>query len=156
MAVYRDSASKMEDNKSSASALLTVGGIGLVLVVLVFFDVLPIHFAGTNRYLLCGVMGTLFLIFVIVGIYSVLNTKKYSEEAKAEEDLKNDVDRWCKEHLTAEKIDAQLDLTDCSMEQKYFERSEYMKQMISEAFPFAKEDFIEHFVDLYYQSVFGE
>lgn len=56
---YQSSASKAEDNRSSAYTLLGVGGIGFIADILVFCNVIPLYQnGGINRYLVCGVMGS--------------------------------------------------------------------------------------------------
>ena len=49
--IYRNSAERAEDNKSSAWTLLSVGVIGVIALVLVMAGVIPIHFNGITKYI---------------------------------------------------------------------------------------------------------
>ena len=62
-----------EENKSSAIILLAVRMVGFALVVLFFFDLLPIHRLVGNKYMVSGIMGAMFLIFIVMGIVSMKN-----------------------------------------------------------------------------------
>lgn len=53
---YVNNQEKAEENRTSAYTLLLVGGIGFILVVLFFFDFLPIHRLAGNKYMISGVM----------------------------------------------------------------------------------------------------
>ena len=57
---YRSKASQTEDMKSTAYTFTGVGMIGLVLLVLFFCGVLPIHITGAARILTGLVMGIMF------------------------------------------------------------------------------------------------
>ena len=67
---YRSKASQTEDMKSTAYTFTGVGIIGLVLLVLFFCGVLPIHITGAARILTGLVMGIMFVIFLWIGIRS--------------------------------------------------------------------------------------
>ena len=79
---YQNSAQKAEENKSSAYTLLIVGALGLIASVLVLAGVIPLYQnAVTTRYFVCGVMGALFLLFIILGIIYMKNFKTLSVKA---------------------------------------------------------------------------
>ena len=70
---YQSSASKAQDNRSSAYTLLAVGGIGFIVVLLIFFNVIPLYRnAGITKYLVCGVMGAMFILFIVFEYFSCL------------------------------------------------------------------------------------
>ena len=165
---YQDSAQKAEENRTSAYTLLLVGIVGLVASLLVFTGVIPLYQnAGINRYFVCGVMGTLFLIFTISGIVSMKSFKLLSVKAESESNLVREITDWCDKNLTAAQIDEGLFDTDdeqtdkelieaggISEEQKYFLRTDKMKKIIQDKFMNLGEDFLDHFVDGYYQNLF--
>ena len=68
--VYHDNKSKAEDFKSSAYTLLIVGILGIVAIVLIELGIIPFKMAAPGKYITYGVMGALFLIFIIMGISS--------------------------------------------------------------------------------------
>lgn len=159
---YQSSAAKAADNRSSAYTLLAVGGIGFIAVVLIFFDVIPLYrSAGVTRYLVCGVMGTMFILFVVFGIVSLRDSRVLLAKAKSESSLVSEIARWCAENLDASAIDESL-FTDeekeetPSDEEKYYRRTEKMKAMIEDKFMNLDEAFVEDFVDGYYQKLYED
>ena len=57
---YMNNEERAEENRTAAYTLLLVGGVGLVLIVLFFFDVINLHMALTSTYMITGVMGALY------------------------------------------------------------------------------------------------
>lgn len=156
---YQNSASKAEDNRTSAYTLLFVGILGFILVLLIFVGVIPLYQnATTTKYLMCGVMGAMFILFIVFGSVSMRNSKILFVKAKSEDSLLSELTKWCEKNLNAEQIDAGLfdDTADQTIaeEQKYFKRSDRMKTIISDNFMNLDEAFLEHFVDEYYQELF--
>ena len=156
---YRNSAAKAEDNRTSAYTLLFVGIIGFILVLLIFVGVIPLYQnATTTKYLLCGVMGAMFILFIVFGVVSMRNSKILLIKAKSEDSLLSELTKWCEKNLDAEQIDTGLFddniEQEIAEEQKYFMRSDRMKMIISDNFMNLDEAFLEHFVDEYYQELF--
>lgn len=153
---YQNSAQKAEDNKSSAYTLLVIGVLGLIAVCLVLADVIPLYQnAGVTRYFVCGVMGALFIIFLVLGVISMKNFKTLSVDAESEKLLVEQMRKWCGENLGAEQIDEGLfEGGEFSEEQKYFMRTDKMKQRIEGKFMNLEEAFLDHFIDDYYQEIF--
>lgn len=162
---YQSSAAKAEDNRSSAYTLLAVGGIGFIAVILIFFNVIPLYqSAGFSRYLVCGVMGVMFILFMVFGLVSMRDSKLLLVKAKSESSLAAEITRWCAENLDAADIDAQLlmeseeeeiseELTD---EEKYYRRTEKMRALIEDKFMNLDAAFVEDFVDGYYQELYED
>lgn len=155
---YQNSAAKAEDNRSSAYTLLFVGVLGFILVLLVFAGVIPLYQnASTTKYLVCGVMGTMFTLFIVFGVVSMRNSRILLIEAESEDSLLSELTKWCEENLDAEQIDAGLfdeEIQELAEEQKYFKRADKMKAVISDKFMNLDEALLEHFVDEYYQGLF--
>ncbi len=156
---YQNSASKAEDNRTSAYTLLFVGIVGFILVLFIFVGVIPLYQnETTTKYLMCGVMGAMFILFIVFGSVSMRNSKILFIKAKSEDSLLSELTKWCERNLNAEQIDAGLfdDTTGQTIaeDQKYFKRSDRMKTIISDNFMNLDEAFLEHFVDEYYQELF--
>lgn len=153
---YQNSAQKAEENKSSAYTLLFLGVIGLVACMLILSGVIPMYRnTATTRYLVCGVMSALFILFIVFGFVSMKTFKILSVKAKSEDSLLAEITKWCEENLTMEKIDAELFENDeMPEEQKYFARTDKMKKIIQDKFMNLEEDFLDHFIDNYYQNLF--
>lgn len=153
---YQNSAQKAEDNKSSAYTLLFIGIVGLILCVLILCGVIPLYRnAPTTKYLVCGVMSALFILFIVFGIVSMKTFKILSLKAKSEDSLVEEITKWCAENLTKEGIDEGLfENEELPEEQKYFKRTEKIKKLIQDKFMNLEESFLDSFIDDYYQNLF--
>ena len=153
---YQNSAQKAEDNKSSAYTLLAIGVLGLIAVGLVLAGVIPLYQnAGVTKYFVCGVMGALFIIFLILGVVSMKNFKTLSADAESEKSLVEQMRKWCEENLGIEQIDEGLfEGEELSEEQKYFMRTDKMKLKIESKFMNLDDAFLDHFIDEYYQEIY--
>lgn len=152
---YRNSAVKAEDNRISAYMLFLVGILGFAGVILVFTGIIPLFPAGgTTRYFVCGVMGALFILFIVFGVVSMRDSKLLLVQAQSENSLLSEITKWCDENLSAERIDSGLFEGDMSEEQKYFKRTDRMKELINDKFMNLDQGLLEHFVDEYYQGLF--
>lgn len=154
--IYQDSAAKAEDNKSSAYMLLFVGGVGLVAIALCMFGVIDLNLNETSKYMVYGVMGALFILFIVMGVVSMRSYKIFAKKAQKEDNLTGEIRKWCLADLSAEKVDEQLAEEDKSLtdEMKYFKRIEILKKLIVEKFLNLDEAYLEHFVDDIYPEIF--
>ncbi len=155
-APYQNSAQKAEENKSSAYTLLVVGGMGLAASALILTGVIPLYQnSPTARYFACGVMGAMFLLFIVLGVVSMKTFKVLSIQAKSEDSLLKELSKWCAENMSAQSVDEGLfEGEEIAEEQKYFKRADKMKQMIQGKYMNLEESFLDHFVDDYYQNLF--
>ena len=151
--VYVESSKKAQEFKSGAFSLLLVGGVGLVAVLLILFDVIPLQMNIFSKYLVLGVMGTLFVLFIIMGCLSVKSYKKFEIIASEEDNLTGNLTSWCQENLTKEVIDSEIEEEE--EELKYFRRTEKMKELITGKFMNLDAAFLDSFVDDMYQNIFG-
>ncbi len=159
---YQSSAAKAADNRSSAYTLLAVGGIGFVVVVLIFLNVIPLYQnAGITKYLVCGVMGAMFILFVVFGFVSMRDSRVLLVKAKSENSLLSEITRWCEENLDGSAIDevildAEESMDELTDEEKYYRRTEKMRTMIEDKFMNLDEAFVDDFVDGYYQELYED
>jgi len=158
MAGYIDSEERAQENRSSAWTLLIVGGIGLVVIILGMLNVIALPFSGFNKYMICGVLGILCIIFVVSGFISIKKSKTYSESASAERDNEKQILAWCKENEIAKKIDDAIanQFPDLPEEEVYFRRYEGLKFFVFKNFQSMSVPFLEHVVDEIYDSLFEE
>lgn len=162
MPEYQSSARKAADNRSSAYTLLAVGGIGFLVVVLIFLNVIPLYQnAGITKYLVCGVMGAMFILFIVFGFVSMRDSKLLLIKAKSENSLLSEITRWCGENLDSATIDAEIleeeeSLDGLTDEEKYYRRTEKMRAMIEDKFMNLDEAFVDNFVDEYYQGLYED
>ena len=152
---YQNSAARAEDNRTSAYTLFFVGILGFACILLIFTGVIPIfQNADTTRYMVCGVMGALFILFIVFGVVSMRDSRILLIQAQSEDSLLSELTKWCKENLSAETIDRELFNGDISDEQKYFKRTDKMKAIINDKFMNLDQGLLEHFLDEYYQELF--
>ena len=141
---YRNSADRAEDNRSAAWSLLAVGGVGIVFIVLCLTNVISVSL----NPLVYGVMGFIFLLFIVMGLVSFKSAKGYSQAASSEKQMKKELKTWCQENLTQEMIDSRLKVPAGSGEEVlFFHRSSLMKAVISGNFPNIDPVFLEHYID---------
>ena len=168
LGVYRNSAERAEDNKSSAWTLLSVGIVGIIVLVLIMLEVIPVHLYGVSKYMTYGVMFALFILFIVMGVVSLRNSKIFAKKAESESTLADTMKEWCMENINPNEIDEILfnademdydnqpeaDIEDISDEVKYFKRSEELKRLLSDKFMNLDEGFLEEFVDQIYEEIF--
>lgn len=153
---YQNKAEQAAENRSSAWTLLIVGGLGLVALALLLAGVLPLRLQGSNRFLIGGIMGVLFVIFIVMGFVSLKNSRQYAREADSENSLKGTMEKWCRENLDGAKVDAGLQLSDLPEEEWYFRRAALLKAVLNRQFVNLDQDFLDHFVDDMYDTIFPE
>lgn len=154
---YQDKKSKAEDFKSSAYTLLIVGILGIAALVLIELHIIPIYLVAPGKYITYGVMGALFLIFIVVGIRSFASAKKYAAEAIEEDDLTNQINQWCKDNLTKQMIiDKAAIQTALPEEMKYFKYFDTLKKMITEQFGALDASYLEALAEEVYTRLFDE
>lgn len=153
-AAYEAASQKAENFRAGAQTLLIIGVVGMIFLVCTLLGVLPIRLYGFSGLMTGGVMGTLFLVFIVMGAQSLKSSKKYEGKAKEESALQEELLRFCKENMSAETLDASItDLPDTE-EEKYFKRTELMKALITEKFLNLDPAYLENFVDEIYQEYF--
>lgn len=155
--VYQSSEKIAQENRSSGIMLLVIGGIGIIAMALLLAGVIPLPMSAGNKYMMCGVMGALFLLFFVMGILSLKSSRKFAGKAKEENNLTIEIRNWCEKNLTAAVIDEGLfdaDDEPVTEEIKYFKRTERMKEKISYQFIHLDEGFLETFIEEYYTALF--
>ena len=153
---YMNTEERAEENSTAAYTLLLVGGVGLVLIVLFFFDVINLHMALTSKYMITGVMGALFVLFIIMGIVSMKNSRILIQKASKENNLTMEIRKWYKENLKKEQVDALLELGEQPEELKYFQRFDYMKKAIQNQFMNLDEAYLDRLIEEAYPEIFEE
>lgn len=151
--LYQDSSERASENRSSAWILLILGILGLIVVVLGVTEVLPIHMG--NSYLFYGVMGAIFILFVVSGVVSMKNAKFFEKKAESENSLRTTLLEWCRENLDAAEIDGKIGAQGVAEEVLYFRRFSYIKEKMNHQFVNLDQGFLDRLIDDYvYDSVF--
>lgn len=152
---YQDSSELASDNRSSAWLLLIIGGVGLVVLGLGVAGVIPMNMA--KQPLFYGVLGVLFVIFIVAGIISMKSAKVFDKKAESESSLKSTLVEWCKENLHAEEIDKVIGASANTPEELlYFRRYDCIKFRLNHQFVNLDQSFLDQFIDEYvYDAVFS-
>lgn len=153
---YVNNEEKAEENRSSAYTLLSVGGVGLVVVILFFFGVIDMGVSLTNKYMITGVMGVLFLLFIVMGVVSLKNSRILTKKAHKENNLTAEIKKWCTASLSRAEIDHVLNLEGQQEELKYFQRIDHMKEMIKKQFMNLDESYLDRLIEEVYPDIFEE
>jgi len=104
---YQSNADLAKDNHSSGAMLIVVGIIGIVLDIIVF-TTNPFNVPEFNRFLSCGVMLALFILFLVMGVLSLKTYKILSVKAAEEDNLRKELGKWCDENLDKAKIAVEI------------------------------------------------
>lgn len=155
--VYQNKKAKAEDFKSSAYTLFVVGVIGIIALVLLEVGVFPFKLVAPNKYFTYAVMGTMFVIFIITGIFSFKTSKKYAEEAVTEDDLTEQIKNWVLNNLTKEKISYMAAISESIPDEvKYFKYFEIIKDCIKEKFGEQDASYLEAICEELYGIIFDD
>ncbi len=154
---------KAEEYKSPGYALIPVGILGLVLDVLLFLGKLPIHLSGSGKYLICGVMAAMFVLFIAMGISAMKSYKTQLALSADEESLIEEAESFLKDELSAADVDAMAkervegaDLSALTKEQAYFPRMEVIRLKLRERFPDMEEALLDKLADESYTRLYDE
>ena len=156
---YRNSAELSTENKYSAYILLTVGILGIIVLALICLDVIPIYTGVTSKIITSSVMGTLFIVFIAMGIVSLKSAKTLDKKASEESDITKKILEFSDGHITADKIDEELsdeEWADTPDELKYFKRINFIKEVIGKQFMNLDEDYVDFICDEIYEKLFDK
>ena len=155
-ALYEDKNNKAEDAKSSAVALLLVGGLGLVFIVLLMLDYLPIHLFGLGKYLVSGIMAAMFLVFIAMGFSSIKTYKKYLGIAEEEQKNIEQIMELLAQHVSKEVIDTKLAGEPEEMPQIYYSRLALIKEFLEAHYGGLEPALLEKLADDWYEELYGK
>ena len=124
---------KAKDLKSSGYALTVCGGIGMIVMILVFTGVIPLSLNGVFGIVTQVVMTLLFALFLLAGILSYRKSGSVSQDAVRETEKKKEIKKWFTDSFDAASIDEMLD-TGLEENDLYFERTDLIKDRICERF----------------------
>ena len=157
--VYRSSKELAAENKSSAYILMPVGILGIIAIILIWFDVIPLYTGITSKIITSSVMGSLFIVFIVMGILSLKNAKKLDKEADKEGDLSKEILEYFSNNLTADAIDEKIaddKWNEIPEEEKYFKRIECIKECITTKFMNLDENYVDFMCDEIYTKFYEE
>ena len=155
-ALYEDKNNKAEDAKSSAIALILVGGLGLVFIVLLVLDYLPIHLFGLGKYLVSAIMAAMFVVFITMGFSSIKTYKKYLGIAEEEQKNIEQIMELLAEHMSRETIDGKLAGQPEEMPQIYYSRLGLIKEFLEAHYGGLEPALLEKLADDWYEELYSK
>ena len=155
-ALYEDKNNKAEDAKSSAVALLLVGGLGLVYIVLLMLVYLTIDLVGIGKYLVSGIMAAMFLVFIAMGFSSIKTYKKYLGIAEEEQKNIEQIMDLLAQHMSKEVIDTKLAGEPEEMPQIYYSRLAVIKEFLEAHYGGLEPALLEKLADDWYEELYGK
>lgn len=144
---------KYKDITSSALTMLIVGIAGIIFMILVFADIIPLPINASTACLFDSVMGGIFIIFIIAGIVSFMHAKQVKIDAEAEDKLIEEILAWAKDNISKELLDEGLDLSEPE-EILYFSRADKIKDLLMHQFENADEALIYEYTEQIYQNIY--
>lgn len=145
----RTESSSVYVKKKDKYADLKFSGISFVVFAILGFGLLALNVFGYinmfNKFSML-IMTAVFVIFLLVGITSLLRAKKMKGIVSQEEKVSDDVMDWIEEHITDEYIETQLD-PNKSEEDNYFELHAALCRRVAEQFPLFNPDYIDQLID---------
>jgi hypothetical protein len=156
--VYQNSSERAEENRSSAQALIVTGVVGIIILILFFFDVLPYQVAGFGKYMMTAVMGVLFVLFLVMGVLALKKSRVLETKATEEDNQTKEIKAWCAGNLAADRLDSEVftegeaGLDD---EIKYFRRTDRISELINGQFANLAEGYLESLIDEIYEEMYG-
>lgn len=155
MGKFKKASDKYNDLHSSSICLLFVGILGTLYVILDYFKVLPFSFNNNGNFMFYIVMGSLFVIFIIAGIYTAMSAKKIKSTISDEESNTDSIITWALENLSASQLDASIDdINDCIEEEKYLLRIAAIEAMLIKEFNLEDESYINALIDEIYPELY--
>lgn len=156
--VYEDTSAKAEEYKSGAYTLIGVGILGIIALVILSTDLLPVRLHFPSQWIVYLVMGGLFVIFFISGILSLRSGKELEKKAVKEVDDKQEIIKFIKERINLAAIDEKMldpDGEDTT-ESKYFKRFGVLKAVLTQYYPDMDEVYMEHIIDEMYSELYED
>ena len=144
---------RYNDTRSSGYMLAIIGALGIILLVLVALDVIPLSLDPVMKYIFFAVLGVLFLIFFILGINSLKKSGEYKASIDKEKREADELLAWLASGEQKERIDA-CHGGEISPEEAYFECQELMRRLLLEKTPDIREDFLNYIIEQAYNQMY--
>lgn len=151
---YVDKRQRAEEYKSSGYVLTIVGIIGLLVLIGMYTGMIPGFESLRTNYMFLGVMGALFIVFIVVGLMSFTKIKSIIGQAEADEDMSAKVKALMEEKLTKAILDKIA--SGGAEEELFFQRAEYMEREIKKEFPDIDDAFCEKLIDERYSELYED
>lgn len=152
-ATYIKPEEQYKDTRSSGYMLTFVGAAGIIAVILIAADIIPLSLDPVMQYVFYAVLGVFFLVFLCMGINALKKSGEYKKRISEDAELENTLLEWLslKEHK--EQLDQCHD-RETSSEEAYFACQDLMKQMLTQKKPDIKEDYMNYIIEKAYSQLY--
>lgn len=156
--LFIDTKSKLEDVKATAYAFTAIGFSGIILIILILFEQIPLKIINEYiRYVMCFMFGILFLFLFAIGIRYFLQLRDLSLQMEQEQERTRNISRRLFSNITGNMIDSDVDiLVSDTSEQIYFKRSLVIKRLLLYIDPTITDAYADYLVDLFYNRLFPD
>lgn len=144
-APYVKKEEQYRDLKSSAATFIIVSILGIIVLLLNVAGVIGL-FSGALSYI---VMGSLFIVFLYIGISSYSKAKKVATEIEEENRVTDSINQWLKQNVTKELLESYVNPDD-STEVRFFHKLEKMKEMVNEHFGELNDSYLDRLAEEFY------
>lgn len=148
---YTKKSKKLEDARSSSWLFIAFGIIGLLLLLAVWLNIIPLGMEFYMRVLYTVVLGVLFAAFILIGIYYTRRIKTLQRESNKEERQTREIVQFITEHYPPDTLDRMIFADTLPMEQLYFERYDKISTLIREHFDIRDEAYLDYLIENIYQ-----
>ena len=148
---YTKKSRKLEDARSSSWLFIAFGIIGLLAIAAVWLGIIPLSMALYMKVLYTIVLGALFLIFLILGIYYKKKIRVLETETRKEERLSKEIIAWITTEYPLDTLDDLILADTLPSEQLYFERYEKIASLIRENYQLQDENYLDYLIEKIYQ-----
>lgn len=149
---YISSKDKASEHKSTGIMLIVIGILGIVVLLLCLFGVIPYNFSVFS-YVIFGLLVLFFLMFVYFGISSIFKSKELEIKSEEESKITTEFEKWFDVNITKELIDDGLSIDEDS-ENAYFVRHAKVTSIIAKNYPDLDEGYIDKLFDDKYDEIF--
>lgn len=139
-----------EEVRSTASTFLIIGALGIIALLLIALNIIPLSMEMYTKILMMIVMGILFVIFLIIGVIYLRRLVSLKTEIARENDMTQSVSDWFFANFTAQSIDELIQEAPEEEEALYFSRYEIMEKALKAQYPQFNEDYLEHLAEEFY------
>lgn len=151
-APYVKKADKYKDLRSSGISLIVIGILGDLYMILNALSLTPIKFEGISSILFYIVMGTLFNVFLIGGIFSLKSAGRLREDIGKEENLTEDILHYITTEFPKKFFEEKFKNIDEN--NIYFERTDFIREEIIKKYGELEESYLDNLIEQLYQNIF--
>lgn len=146
---YTSAEFRAKDTLSTGIMLLIFGIVGLGLVLLSYLGIWVVLHTLFSQI----VMGAVFIVLLILGVYSISHYSRCMDEATVENEQIETIKNWIALNLTKETIETQVPATE-SEEETFLLYQKYIEEQLDAAFPDADPLLLEHMAEELYTNLY--